>query len=464
MTNLADLDATALSNAYVKRELSPVDVARAVYERIHQWEPSINAMYRTNAESALAAAQASEARYKSGSQHGAIDGVPLTLKENIDTVGDPTPSGTAATVLDNKTADAPVAARLREAGCTIVGKTVMPDFGMLSAGLSSIHGVTRNPWQLDRNTSGSSSGAGAAGAAGYGPLHVGTDIGGSVRLPAAHCGLFGLKPSHGRVPVDPPYMGRCAGPMTRTVRDAALMLEAMSGPDTRDYMSLPHQPQAYAQKLDRLDVKGLRIGLLTDMGCGMPADPAVVKASTDVAAALEKAGAVVGPMDSFLTNAMLDGICQFFEVRSYNDISAMDEATRARVLPFIVQWVTYRAGDFTGPQVMDAYTQITAMRQAAVRSTAGFDFVVSPSSPILPYEFDSHCPGNDPHNALPHIAFTVPYNMSEQPAASINWTHQDGLPVGVQIVGQRFNDLGVLQLSHKVEQLRPKQASWPQPS
>jgi len=215
MTNLADLDATTLSEAYVKRELSPVEVAKAVYERIDQWEPSINAMYRINSEPALAAAKTSEARYKTGQQHSAIDGVPLTLKENIDTVGDPTPSGTAATVLVNKTMDAPVAARMREAGCTILGKTVMPDFGMLSAGLSSIHGVTRNPWQLDRNTSGSSSGAGAAGAAGYGPLHVGTDIGGSVRLPAAHCGLFGLKPSHGRVPVDPPYMGRCAGPAGR---------------------------------------------------------------------------------------------------------------------------------------------------------------------------------------------------------------------------------------------------------
>ncbi len=462
MTHLADLDATTLSAAYLKRELSPVEVARAVYERMDQWEPSINAMYRINSDPALAAAKTSEARYKAGSQTSALDGVPLTLKENIDTVGDPTPSGTAATVLVNKTMDAPVAARMREAGCTILGKTTMPDFGMLSAGLSSIHGRTRNPWRLDRNTSGSSSGAGAAGAAGYGPLHVGTDIGGSVRLPAAHCGLYGLKPSHGRVPVDPPYMGRCAGPMTRTVRDSALMLEVMSGPDTRDYMSLPHQPESYADKLDQLDVKGLRVGLLTDMGCGLAVDPAVEKASRDCAAALEKAGALVEPMDSFLTEAMLDGICQFFEVRSYNDVQAMDETTRAKILPFIVEWVTYRAGSFTGSQVMDAYTQITAMRQAAVRSTGSFDFVISPCSPLLPYEGDKHCPGDDPHNALPHIAFTVAYNMSEQPAASINWTHHDGLPVGVQIVGQRFNDLGVLQLSRKIEQLRPEQTPWPQ--
>ena len=130
---------------------------------------------------------------------------------------------------------------MREAGCVIVGKTTMPDYGMLSSGMSSRHGVTRNPWRLDRNPSGSSSGAGAACAAGYGPLHIGTDIGGSVRLPATHCGIFGLKPSQGRIPVYPPYMGRVAGPMTRTVRDAALLMNVLTGPDVRDFMSLPPQ-------------------------------------------------------------------------------------------------------------------------------------------------------------------------------------------------------------------------------
>lgn len=458
---IADLSAAQMTHAFSAGELSPVEAARAVLERMDHWEPSINAMYRIHADAAIMAARASEARWHKGEPLSALDGVPITLKENIDTVGDPTPSGTAATVPVDKTVDAPVAARVREAGCTILGKTTMPDFGMLSAGLSSIHGVTRNPWQLDRNTSGSSSGAGAAGAAGYGPLHVGTDIGGSVRLPACHCGLFGLKPSHGRIPVDPPYMGRAAGPMTRRVHDAALMLSVLSRPDARDYMSLPYQPVDYAAALQDMDVSGLRIGLMAEMGVGLKPDPVVVQASRDAAQALASAGAVVEPVGSFMTEAMLEGICRFFEARSYNDITAMSDETRDKILPFVVEWCTWRAGTFTGAEVMDAYTQVVAMRQAAVQATNRFDYVISPVSPVLPYEVDRHCPGDDPHNALPHIAFTVAYNMGEQPASSVNWTHHNGLPVGVQVIGQRFDDLGVLQLSRVLEQLRGPQAAWP---
>src|SRR5881394_4503200 len=147
------------------------------------------------------------------------------------------------------THDAPAAARVREAGCVILGKTTMPDFGMLSSGLSSIHGITRNPWNTARNTSGSSSGAGAAAAAGYAPLHVGTDIGGSVRLPATHCGIFALKPSLGRVPIYPPYIGRIVGPMTRSVGDAALLMNVIARPDARDFMSLPPADTDFASLL-----------------------------------------------------------------------------------------------------------------------------------------------------------------------------------------------------------------------
>jgi aspartyl-tRNA(Asn)/glutamyl-tRNA(Gln) amidotransferase subunit A len=171
-----------------------------------------------------------------------LDGVPVTLKENIATKGDPAPIGTAANAPASPQADdAPPAARLRQAGCVILGKTTMPDYGMLSSGVSSLHGITRNPWDTTRNTSGSSSGAGAAAAAGYAPLHLGTDIGGSVRLPATHCGIFALKPSHGRVPVYPPYLGRVTGPMTRDVESAAAMMNWLALPDARDYMSLPYR-------------------------------------------------------------------------------------------------------------------------------------------------------------------------------------------------------------------------------
>lgn len=464
MPALHDLTAAELSVAYGRRDLSPVEVTDAVFARIEQCEPRINAMYLVLRESARVAARESERRWKAGASLSPIDGVPITIKENLYTRGDPAPIGTATGDLTPRPADSPAAARVREAGCVIVGKTTMPDFGMLSAGLSSIHGVTRNPWRLDRNPAGSSSGAGAAGAAGYGPLHLGTDIGGSIRLPATHCGLFGLKPSLGRVPIDPPYIGRVAGPMTRTVRDAAMLMNVVSRPDVRDFMSLPQQPVDHVAQLDGLSVKGLRIGLITDMGCGLPVHAEVAAVIAQAARAFENAGAVVEPIRSFLTPAMLDGVCRFFEARSEVDVAAMDAAQRAKVLPFVVEWATWRASGFSGRDVMVGYAQMMAMREAAVRTVAQHDFVLSPVSPVPPHGAEQHSPSDDPHDALSHIAFTVAYNMSEQPAASVNWSYTtDGLPVGVQLVGQRFDDVGVLRLARAAELLRPAQRAWPNP-
>ncbi len=462
---LYHLSAAEMAAGFAERTLSPVEVTEAVLERVQAWEPKLNAMYLVFADEARAAAAESEARWRAGRSLSPLDGVPVTLKENLYTKGHPAPLGTAASPLDPKAADSPVAARVREGGCVLLGKTTMPDFGMLSSGVSSIHGTTRNPWRLDRNPAGSSSGAAAAAAAAYGPLHVGTDIGGSVRLPAANCGLFGLKPSLGRVPIDPPYMGRAAGPLVRSVRDAALLMDLLSRPDARDFMSLPYQPTDYAAALEGQSARGLRIGLLLDMGIGLPVDP-VVRASCEAAAqALRDDGAEVEPMRSFLTPAMFDSVLRFFEARSFLDIDAMPEATRARILPFIVHWCSHRARHFSGSDVMAAYNGIVAMREAAVRATAAYDFVVSPTSPVLPWAADLPAPSNDPENALAHIAFTVACNMSEQPAASINWTHtDDGLPVGVQLIGARFDDLGVLRLARLVEQLRPAQHPWPEPA
>src|SRR5258707_9321780 len=240
MAAMHDLSAVQVAAQYASGALSPVDVANGCLKRIEAWEPRLNAMYRVDREGALAAAKSAETRWRAKQPLSALDGVPVTIKENIYTKGDPAPIGTLANAdAAIQPADSPPAARLREAGCVILGKTTMPDFGMLSSGLSSMHGVTRNPWRLDRNTSGSSSGAGAAAAAGYAPLHIGTDIGGSVRLPATHCGIFALKPSLGRIPGYPPYMGRVAGPITRTVSDAALLTNVLSLPDPREFISPP---------------------------------------------------------------------------------------------------------------------------------------------------------------------------------------------------------------------------------
>ena len=217
MTTIHDMTAGELLAAYKTKKLSPVEAVDAVIARIEAWEPRLKALYAPDFEGARKAGPGRRrSAGRQGKPQGALDGVPITIKENIATKGVPVPLGTAATELVPAAADAPAAARVREAGAVILAKTTMPDYGMLSSGRSSFHPLTRNPWNLAWNPGGSSAGAGAAAAAGYGPLHLGTDIGGSVRLPASWNGIFTLKPSLGRVPVDPPYFGRAVGPMTRT--------------------------------------------------------------------------------------------------------------------------------------------------------------------------------------------------------------------------------------------------------
>jgi len=458
MPDLHDLSAAELLAAYRTRRLSPVDVVRDVLDHIARWEPHLHAMWMLDADAAIVQAQASEARWRRG-EAGALDGVPVTIKENIATRGVPVPLGTAATELVPAERDAPPAARLREAGAVILGKTTMPDYGMLSSGLSSFHALARNPWNLAKNPGGSSAGAAAAAAAGYGPLHLGTDIGGSVRLPAGWCGIATLKPSLGRIPIHPPYAGRVAGPMTRTVADAALMMSVLSRPDARDTMSLPYQEIEWTA-LDR-DVKGLKIGLLLDAGWGAPVEPAVRAAVEAAAQAFEAAGAIVAPLAPFMTRTMADGMDRFWRCRAWMEISALPEARRAKVLPFIFEWAKGGAG-LTGAQVFHGYSQMGVMREAAVAACAPFDLVLSPTAPMPAFAAELPCPTNDPTRPFEHIAFTLPYNMSEQPAASVNCGYApDGLPIGLQIIGRRFDDLGVLQAARAWEQLRPTQRPWP---
>src|SRR5215218_6170358 len=284
MAPLHELSAPALIELYRRREVSPVEVARSVLGHVERWEQYIQALYLLRPDAVMEQARASEERWLRGQPLGLIDGVPITIKDNIATRGDPTPLGTAATELAPAAADAPPAARVREHGGVVLAKTTMPDYGMLSSGLSSFHKLARNPWDTTKNPGGSSAGAGAAAAAGYGPLHLGTDIGGSIRLPAGWCGIFGLKPSFGRVPVDPPYYGRVVGPMTRTVADSALMMREIARPDARDGMSLP--PQDFSWLDLAMEVKGLRIGLWLEAGVGMAVEP-------ETRAAVERAAQIL---------------------------------------------------------------------------------------------------------------------------------------------------------------------------
>jgi aspartyl-tRNA(Asn)/glutamyl-tRNA(Gln) amidotransferase subunit A len=464
MTALHDLGAAELLPRFRDRSLSPVEVTLAVLDRIAAWEPHLHATWALDVEAALATARVAESRWlrhASGEGVGALEGVPVMIKENIATRGTALPLGTAATVLTPALHDAPPAARLRDAGAVILGKTTMPDYGMLSSGLSSFHALARNPWDLSKGPGGSSAGAGAGVAAGYGPLHLGTDIGGSVRLPAGWCGVFTLKPSNGRIPIDPPYAGRAAGPMTRTVADAALMMGVLASADDRDTMSLPHEAIAWSQ-LER-DVRGLRIGLLLDAGCGLPVDPEIAAAVQLAADLFAAAGAHVERIAPFFTREMLDGIDAFWRMRSWLDWSALPTERQAKVLPFIVDWLKGGAR-LSGEQVFRGYSQMGAMREAAVAAHRPYDVVLSPTAPIAAFAAELASPTDDAQRPLEHIAFTVAYNMSEQPAASINCGYTSaGLPIGLQIAGKRHDDLGVLQVARAWELLRPPQRPWPEP-
>ena len=461
--NLYDLSAAELGAAYARRELSPVEVARSVNARIEALEPRLCATWLFRPELALEQARASEARWQAGTQRGALDGVPVTIKDNLATAGDPMPLGTAAYPLVPMTQDSPPAARLKEDGTVLVAKTTMPDVGMLSSGLSTFHHLSRNPWDLSRTPGGSSAGAGSAAAAGYGPLHVGTDIGGSLRLPASWCGIYSLKPSFGRIPLSTPYMGRCAGPMTRTVEDSALMMASMAQPDARDYSELPPGAIDWAAFAVEPDfIKGKRVGLLMEAGCGLPLDPQIAEAVRRAAKRIEDAGAHVEPMQPFMTPKMLQGMDHFWRMRSLSDLRTMSAEQRAKMLPYILTWAE-SAAEFSGEHIYEAYSQFIATRAAAVAATVGFDFVLSPVSPNMPAPAEHASPTNDPLRSLEHIGFTVPYNMSEQPAASINCGYSaEGLPIGLQIIGRRFDDLGVLQFSRAFEQIREPQKPWPE--
>lgn len=459
--NIHDMSAGQLLAAYKGKKLSPVEAIDAVVGHIDSWEPRLKALYAPDFGGARRAAAESAKRWRAGAPMGPLDGVPITIKENIATRGVPVPLGTAATVLTPAADDAPASARVREAGAIILAKTTMPDWGMLSSGRSSFHSLTRNPWNLAWNPGGSSAGAGAAAAAGYGPLHLGTDIGGSVRLPACWNGVFGLKPSLGRVPVDPPYFGRAIGPLTRTVADACLLMSVVSQPDQRDHMGLP--PQDIDWSAGPLEPRGLRIGLHLDAGCGMPVESETRSAIEAAAKLFADAGARVEPLAPFMTREMLALQDLFWRARSWNDFAALSHEQQARVLPFIADWCRGGA-DKSGRAVIRAVNNYMVIRAASAKATQPFDFVLSPTSPVPTFPAEWEMPSNDVDRAMDHIGFTLPYNMGEQPAASINCGYTtEGKPIGLQIAGRRFDDLGVMRLSRWFETARAPQKKWPDP-
>ena len=262
-------------------------------------------------------------------------------------------------------------------------------------------------------------------------------------------------------PIHPPYAGRVAGPMTRTVADAALMMTVLALPDARDTMSLP--PQAIPWGDLDINLKGLKLGLWLDAGWGLPVEPETRAAIEAAARRFEAAGAIVEPVAPFCTRAMADGMDRFWRMRSWLDWSALPADRQQKVLPYIVQWIA-RGATLSGAEVFTGYSQMGALRDVAVAATAPFDALLSPVSPVARFPAEWASPTDDPERPFEHINFTLPFNMSEQPAISVDAGRtRAGAPIGLQIAGHRHADLRVLQLARAWERLRDPPPPWPQP-
>lgn len=459
MRELLDLSIADLSRAYRSRDVSPVEVVRATAERVERANPVLNALWSIRLDEALASAGASEERWRRGRPLGPLDGVPVTIKDSIHKLGWPWMHGTAAN-RDRlpSSFDAPPAARLDEAGVVMLAKTTMPDFGLLASGVSSAFGIVRNPWRTDASPGGSSAGAGASLAAGIGFASVGSDIAGSVRLPASQCGLVALKPTQGRIPHLAPSVMRSAGPMARYVADAAALLTVLAGPDPRDTMALPPESTPFEATLDG-EVRGLRVGLLRDIGFGPAVEPAVAAAVRAAAEALAAAGAEVRELPAPFDLDAYAPIDAVLQARGRAEWQSFAPADRELVLPAVAAWCEPAEG-MTAVDLQARLAEIDANNQRFLAAQAGLDLVLLPTLPMA--GFAAILPGPVEDIPLGHTGYTALFNQTAQPAATVGWgLDPTGLPIGVQIAGPRFSDRLVLQVAAFLEQARPWTPRWP---
>jgi aspartyl-tRNA(Asn)/glutamyl-tRNA(Gln) amidotransferase subunit A len=440
---------------YARRDLSPVDVLQAVTERIARLNPQLNAFAVLNPR-ALEAAGESAARWAAGRPMGLLDGVPCTVKDLVDVAGFPTRRGSRTTDATPAAEDAPSVVGLKAAGAVIVGKTTTTEFGWKSPGDCPLHGITRNPWNPDYTTGGSSSGAGAAGAAGFGPLHIGTDAGGSIRIPAAWCGLVGLKPSYGRVPQWPQGVFSAVavlGPMTRTVRDAALMLSALARYDLRDPFCIPDDPRDWRDGIED-GVAGLRVGVLRRPGFDAPVDADGVAAVERAATILADAGAELEDVEARLpdTSAVFSRVWGAALARL---VSSLPEDRRALLDPGI-HVVAQRLGGMSAIEFMEADAMRVAAAHAMARLHQRYDLVLCPTVPAGPPLADA--PTFDPVQALwqDWAPWTFTFNLTRQPAISMPLGQRaNGLPNAVQIAAAQYRDDLVLRAARVVELAEP---------
>lgn len=445
-----------LSERYRAGSADPVEVLDQELERIARLNPIINAIPFVAERSAREAAQASAARWKAGRPKGLLDGVPVTIKDSVRAVGMPWRHGTLPNAnLAMDVVDSPPAKSLKQAGAVILGKTAMPDLGMMAAGVSSLYGVVRNPWDLATNTSGSSAGAGASLAAGIGFASVGSDIAGSVRLPAASNGLVGLKPTQGLIPHLAASTTRSAGPLARSVADAWAMLEVITTADRRDNLSLP--PLADSESRSEISPAGLSIGVLTSLGYGFGVEPAVIAAVLDAANAFVDGGAHVAEMDPLFDHDPYDPLDRVFQVRALTEIESYGAAGHS-VLPQVHDWAqaarSYSASDFSRD-----LAAVDSAQEHVAKRTRAYDFVLSPVLPVV--SFPAESVGLDASRPLAHCGFTAWYNQTGQPAVTICFGMDQGHPIGVQLIGQRFDDYKLMRLASWLESRRGFQLQFP---
>ena len=451
------LSATELLQLYRTKSLSPVEATRAVLTRIAELNPVLNCFNLIDAKSALDSARASEARWMKGAPMGPLDGVPASIKDILLTRGWPTRRGSKTTDPAGPwNDDAPAVARLREAGAVLVGKTTTPEFGWKGVTDSPLTGITRNPWNPKKTPGGSSGGGAAAVASGMGPLTVGTDGGGSIRIPCGFTGLFGLKPSFGRVPAWPlsPF-GTVAhlGPMTRTVSDAALMLNVLAQPDARDWTALPYDKRDYLQGLED-GVQGLRIAYSPNLGYAR-VDKEIAALVKSAVAVFENLGAKVEQVDPGFDDQLEVFTLHWFPGAAYV-VRSIPVTKRKLMDPGLLD-VARQGEKITMKQYQDAVARRGALGVLMNRFHQKYDLLLTPTLPVPAFDAGREFPGAaGKRRWTDWTPFSYPFNLTQQPAASIPCgVTKAGLPAGLHIVGPKYGDAQVLRAARAFEEVRP---------
>ena len=459
-TEISQLSGSELLRRYRRRELSPVEVVSDALARIERFEPQINAFVMLDQEGALAAARASQARWAKGEPQGLLDGLPATVKDNIDVKGMPSRKGSLTTSAGAATADAPAPARLREQGAIVLGKTTLPEYGWIGVCHSPLSGITRNPWNRERTPGGSSGGAAAAALLNLGVLHLGTDGAGSVRIPAAFTGVFGIKPSYGRVaafPASPFTVLAHQGPLTRTVTDAALMLSVIGGPDARDTTAWNTPAPDFRIGLDD-GMRGLRIAWSPRLGYVKQLDPDVEAATVKAAQVFADLGAIVEQVDPGFAEP-LDTIMTLWYGVSTAIIGAMPPGEQEKMDPGFRR-IAEEGRGVTLAAYLAAHAARTHLAEHMRQFHERYDLLLTPQMPLTALEVGRVTPADGRFGAgwIDWSPFTYPFNLTQQPAASVPCGFAaDGLPVALQIVGPPRNDALVLRAARAFESAQP----WP---